>query len=296
MKRTWTIAIALLLAGGFARAADPVGLLTSVTGNVQLLRAGERAPAAARTADVIRAGDHLIAAGGARADFIYCPALQAGGLAGPGDLEFGPAAIKAVKGAVAGQRAIPGCRLPPVALSAASRQSAGLTRLRGSNLMLRSPSRTNVATLRPTFVWNAVDNATAYDVKVMDRDERMVWQQTVKSTRADYPAGSKELAWGEKYLWRVTARGGDDLLAETGTWFQVLPEEQAQRFRREADELERMLKENPRDEGPRFLLAFLYDENGLLDEAVHAYAQLRSADWAQARVQQLLGKLGWEAP
>ena len=68
----------------------------------------------------------------------------------------------------------------------------------------------------------------------------------------------------------MTAREGEDTLVEAVSFFQVLPNEKAEQVRATEDSLHQLLQDNPSDNGPRFLLAFLYEENGMVDEAATA--------------------------
>ena len=295
-----TIAVLLLLPLA-AAAQAPVGLLSSVSGRVQIVRAGLTDPAVARPADLLVAGDRVVTSGDAQATFLFCPQSRAAKILPGSEVEFAAGSFTVKKGKVAEERAVPTCRLPSnLALAAASQVQSGMLRLRGSNLLLRSPSRANVATLRPTFRWEAVDNAKAYDLKVLDREERILWRTSGSATEVQYAADAPALAWGQKYWWRVTAREGQDTLMEVGTYFQVLPAEQADEVRSAEAGLRRLIAENPSDSVPRFLLAFLYEERGILDEAAHVYQELASQTgsqpWVQVRLNELMNKLGWDRP
>ena len=96
----------------------------------------------------------------------------------------------------------------------------------------------------------------------------------------------------------MTARDGEDILMEVGSYFLVLPMEQADRVHSNEDNLRRMMQENPNDDGPLFLSALLYEENGMLDEAVQIYGELAQRivpqEWVQAHMAELINKLGWD--
>ncbi len=282
-----------------AAAAEPVGLLSIVSGNVQLLRAGQKAPVAARTADLVFAGDRVSTGRNSEASFLFCPQTRAAKITADSDVVFEAAGVTVRKGKLADERKVPSCRLPAnIALAAATQQQSGMVRLRGANLMLRSPARTSVADLQPLFRWSPVDNAKVYDVKLMDREERVLWRQTVPMTEVQYPADARPLEWGQKYWWRVAARDGEDTLTEAGSFFQILPADQAEHVRTSQANLRKMLEDSPGDNGPRFLLAFLYDENGMLDEAARMYGELSDRmgpqEWVQGRLIELMNKLGWD--
>jgi hypothetical protein len=283
-----------------ANGAEPVGLLSRVTGKVQILRAGQTAAVAARTADLIGAGDRITTGQNSEAAFIYCPELLAARIAAGGEVVFEGQRLRTIKGKLSDERKLPSCSLPSLALAAASRQQAGNTRMRGANLLLHAPSHVSVATPQPRFRWSAVDGATSYDLTITDREERVVWRHTTKSAEAEYPADAPPLNWGQKYWWRVTARAGQEMADEAVSYFQMLSAEQAGRVHAAERVLQQMLEDKGADDGPRFLLAFLYDENGMLDEAARLYAQLarqgNPPEWVQNRLAELMAKLGWDKP
>lgn len=283
-----------------APAADVVGLVSTVSGTVQIIRPGVPAPYPARVADLIAAGDRLVTGRNSDASFIFCPASKAGKVAADSDVEFQAKTFVAKKGKLTEERPLPSCKLPTtLTLAYASQQQAGMPRLRGAPLALKSPAQTQVASVTPQFNWTAVDSAKHYDIKLMDREERILWKQRVTSTQVIYPADAKPMAWGQKYWWRVTASDGEETINEATSYFQVLPVDQADAVRSAEATLRKTIQENPADNGPRFLLAFLYEENGILHEAALVYDELAQRmgpqDWVRSRRDELQVKLGWNA-
>ncbi len=293
MKR---ILILLLLPGIPAQAAGPVGLLSMVTGTVQIMRAGKAVPA--RIADLIMEGDVVVTGRNSEASFLFCPDARAAKISGESEALFDASAIKVRKGKLADDRKVSSCRLPTsLALSSGSQQQSGIVRLRGSDMRLRFPVRTSIANRRPSFGWSPVDNAKTYDVKLMDREERVLWRKTLTTNEIQYPADGPELEWGQNYQWRVEARNGDDVLTAADSLFKVLPADQAKQVISQESSLREAMTKSPDDNGPRFLLAFLYEENGMLDEAARAYNDLSTRigaqPWLQERLTDLMNKLSW---
>jgi hypothetical protein len=291
-------AVTLLGFCAVAQGAAPAGLLSMVSGNVQIVRAGEKTPHPARIADLISAGDRVVTGRQSEASFVFCPQLRAGKMPAETEVQFDADALRVLKGKLSEERKLPSCLLPSnLALAGASQLQSGMLRLRGSDLVLVSPSRTNITSLRPHFRWEPLDNATVYDLKVMDREERILWRQSISSTEVPYPQNAPTITWGQKYSWRVTARNVEEVLADAGSYFTVLPKEQADGVRSAEDSLRRMIQENPSDSGPLFLLAFLYDENGMLDQAAWTYSELAQTigpqQSIQSRLTELMNMLGW---
>jgi len=297
MSRRWMWLLCLV--APVLQAAEPVGLLSLVTGQVQIVRAGESAPVEARTADLLGAGDRVLTGANSEATFLFCPESRAAKMAAASEVQFDAESLTVKKGSLAEERKVPTCRLPAsLVLAAASKMRSGNLRLRGSGMVLRSPANTLVPTLTPSFRWDPVENAAAYEIKLEDREERILWKAEISGTEAQYPGDAATLAWGQKYRWRVTARTDGDAVGEAGSTFQVMPGDQAETVRHAVADLEQQRSGNPADNGPLFLLAFLYEDNGMLDEAVRVYGELAQRmgpqDWVQSRMNDLMGKLGWD--
>lgn len=277
--------------------AQTIGLLSMIRGEVKIVRAGQSTPVAARIADLLAAGDRVLTGAGGEAAILFCPESRATKLTANGEAEFSATALQLKKGKLADERKVPNCKLP-AALLAGNNKSSGMLRLRGAALVLRTPTRSNVAELKPEFRWDKYENATSYEVKLTDREERILWKQTLTATALPFPADSPALEPGQKYNWRVVAFENNENLADVGTNFTVLPASTASQVRQSEANLLALSKAAPDDSGPLFLLAFLYEDNGMLDAAARTYAQIKARmgeqDWVQGRLNEIMGKLGWD--
>ena len=293
-----TVLAAGLLTSALSAQAQTVGLLSMVKGDVQIVRAGQAAGAPARIADLLAAGDRVVTGAGGEATFLYCPESRAGKLLADGEAEFSAAALQVKKGKLADDRKVPNCKLPAALLASNSKQQAGMLRLRGAALVLRTPTRSSIAELRPNFRWDPYESATTYEVKLMDREERILWKKTLPGTELSYPGDAPALDPGQKYNWRVIAFENNESLADVGTNFSVLPAASVTSVKQAEDGLLALAKAAPDDSGPLFLLAFLYEDNGMLDAAARTYTQIKTRmgeqDWVQGRLNELMGKLGWD--
>src|SRR5580658_1859632 len=79
----------------------PVGLVSLVKGSVQIQRAGQKTPVAAKMADLVGTGDRLITGAGGEAVFIYCPDARSARLAAAGEVTFTANALQVTKGKLA---------------------------------------------------------------------------------------------------------------------------------------------------------------------------------------------------
>ena len=296
--------VTLIFFATFAMAASddqPIGLISMVKGSVQIQHAGSKSPVQAKMADLVGPGDHLITGAGGEAIFLYCPDSRSARLPASGEVTFTNAALQVNKGKLADERKIAGCRLPStLALSASSQQQVGLMKTRGLELSLHSPSQgVMIATPQPDFRWTPVKDAVKYEVTVRDREENTLYKATVTGTEVAYPASAPKLQPGQKYWWRVTAIGTEDKLVDAGDFFRTMPEDKAREFKASEADLKKQIAASPQDNGPRILLAFLYEDNGMYDAAACTYDALdRQAagnpTWIKSQLNTMLNKLGWD--
>ena len=99
---------------------EPVGLVL-LPGGAKLVRAGVETPLAAKSGDVLFAGDAMKTES-ARASFLYCPAKSSQALEPAGDVLFGPAQLKVRAGKLADTKPIASCFLPQVVRVAVASQ------------------------------------------------------------------------------------------------------------------------------------------------------------------------------
>ncbi len=103
---------ALLCLCAAAQAAAPVGILSMVSGKVQILRAGQKSPVPARTADLIGAGDRVLTGKSSEAAFLFCPESRAAKILANADVQFEATSVKVRKGKLGNEHKVPSCRLP----------------------------------------------------------------------------------------------------------------------------------------------------------------------------------------
>jgi hypothetical protein len=292
--------IVLLLAASLLADDAPVGLVSLVKGSVQLQHAGQKTSVPAKMADLVAPGDHLITGTGGEAAFLFCPESRAARLPPEGEVVFTASALEVAKGKLADDHKIAGCRLPAsLNLSAASQQQAGLVKSRGVEWGLRAPIEgVSVADARPRFTWEPEKQAVSYEVRVLDRNEQVLYKGKVTKPAFSYPAGAPALEAGAKYWWRVTAVGTEGPMDMKGSFFTTMPAVQAAQFHTSEEDLKKQAAANPKDTAPRILLAFLYEENGMYDAAAQAYDKLSSElpnnDWIKSRLIAMRAKLHWE--
>ena len=139
-------AAALGLGSGLAN-AQTVGLLSMVKGDVQITRAGQSAPAPAKIADLLAAGDRVLTGANGEATFLFCPESRAGKLLPGGEAEFTAAALQVKKGKLGDERKVPNCKLP-AALLAQIAPKVVRTRVAGIDVIAYRTAVEQIVTLR----------------------------------------------------------------------------------------------------------------------------------------------------
>jgi tetratricopeptide (TPR) repeat protein len=109
---------------------EPVGLILNAAGG-KVLRANTETPLAARSGDILFAGDSLKAIG-SPANFLYCPSKANQTLDAGGDVLLDAKALKVRTGKLDAPKPVNACFLPQVArVSIASQQHYGVSMTRG---------------------------------------------------------------------------------------------------------------------------------------------------------------------
>jgi hypothetical protein len=108
----------------------PVGLLM-LAGDARVLRGGTETPLAAKTGDIMFAGDALLA-GANSANFLSCPDKSSFLLAAGARAEFTETGVKAGNMALSGQKPVASCFLPQIVrVTTSSQQHYGVSMTRG---------------------------------------------------------------------------------------------------------------------------------------------------------------------
>ncbi len=97
------------------------------------------------------------------------------------------------------------------------RSAGGADVYRSTRLEVLAP-RGDLGTAPVELSWRAVPGASTYAVEVLEVDHNVLWRTTVRATRAPLPATvAAACVPGKTILWRVTARAGATVVADSGT-------------------------------------------------------------------------------
>ena len=146
--------------------------------------------------------------------------------------------------------------------------------------VLLSPVLTAVRSLRPTLRWESVPKAQEYKVRVVDKDDKIVWEGSAGAeTNLTLPEGV--LCRGQVYIWQVEAVTEERSFLSPAIGFWVLSEKEL----REVRQAEQKVK------GSALALASLYTRYGLYEEALAQLNDLAKMNPKNPFVQGLLHTL-----
>ena len=172
-------------------------------------------------------------------------------------------------------------RLP---LGHAFAESARVLRSAGDqqSFRLEEPVQRRILSDRPTFRWERLDGASAYQVTVFTEDEKVLARQSVRG-QAWRPETA--LPRGMRLAWQVMAERGKDRITAPASalppaYFEIVSSETAKR-----------LVEMARPGGSRMRLAVAYSREGLREEALETMNALLAENPQSAVAQQLRDSL-----
>jgi hypothetical protein len=278
----YVLTTALFVLG--ADPAPPVAMVLTTQGNVTLERDSAK-PHRLGAMDLLRPDDRLSAAADAEALLIFLADGQRERLKPKARATVGE---KGCKPADAIERQ-EGAKLPPPQLESlrelarSSRGAVGV--LRGEAppvpLLITPIYGATVLNERPALTWPATKDADIYKVQLLSGDgKRLIWKETTKEPHLAYPDKQKPLRQGVKYLWRVSARKGEDMEMEiVDSKFSIVTKIEA--------EVLAKLKPLAQSDDPAdwLLAAVIYEAHGVYGESLALYEKLAQKQPNEANYQ-----------
>jgi hypothetical protein len=229
--------LALTLLPTSSGLADPVAVIASVKGKVEVTSSRGGPAQRAAFGRPLERGDRIAVSPGGAATLFF----NDGNV-----IDLAEKSTLTVGGRVAGKTGgatAPG--LPGEVYASVTRFVAGGSRETGLVALseLRSapaeqdvpfligPRKTALITDRPAFSWRAVPGATRYKITVSSADRGELWSRDVDGLSLTFPAESAPLAAGDEYLWEVEAFSDLKSLRRESSVFQVLGTTQADAVR-----------------------------------------------------------------
>ncbi|MEO0124265.1 MAG: hypothetical protein ABIL69_09735 [candidate division WOR-3 bacterium] len=158
------------------------------------------------------------------------------------------------------------------AFSAAGERTGVKILVRGDEdslaLKVIEPGNTALITNKPDFIWHKFQNAQKYSI-VVQKMGNIIWQKTSTDTFLKYPEDVPELAPGS-YLLKIFALKGNDTLNSAERFFKILKPEVVSNI---ITALNNIKTQNPDSFTLNYLSARIYEENGLILDAIRAYEE-----------------------
>jgi hypothetical protein len=130
-----------------------------------------------------------------------------------------------------------------------------------------APRNSAIRSRSPSFSWQSGSHFDKYRVKLFGAGG-LLWQIDTDTTACAYPQGKEQLAPGEEYFWQVEGLGLVQTESSGNVGFSLLADSSTEALAKREAELTRSLTDDPHRASHSFLLASLYLEFGLIQEAV----------------------------
>jgi hypothetical protein len=266
----------------------PVAMVLEVEGRATLRR-GEAPARPLREADLLRPGDRVEAAEGARLSVVLL-ADGHGETVQPGrTVTVGPDGCAPADAVRRHEARLPQADLTALrGLARSSRGGVGVLRHgpEGEEVPAVTPLRgSRLLTNRPAFSWPAVPGATSYEVRLfaLQADRKPEWKATTTQTHLAYPEKQPPLPYNRTRYWEVTPLDKDGQpLPAIRSRFHVAPVAQIAQLAK--------LKLLARGSDPKdwLLAAASYEAVYAYDDALPLYEKLAARRPDQAAYQRAL--------
>lgn len=278
MNRTVLALVGVTVAASLQRCAAEVAMLSEVRGTVQVYQVGKDKWVKGTLMLLLAKGDKVKTGANSTAGVVFlssgareqllaeCVALvDSAGC----KVETGPAkkALPNLKSAVTNK----------LSTSRVAGGRSGGVLLRASedakSVILGSLFDTKTRAARPVFRWCPTEGADEYVVRLLDEDDKVVWEGKTKETSITYPDAAPALQPGVDYSWQVEARTEGKRQATGSGGFSLLAEDEGKAVQAALEELSQAAV-GEADPTVVILRAALLSEHELWDEVLECYFKL----------------------
>jgi hypothetical protein len=158
------------------------------------------------------------------------------------------------------------------------------------SVVLLAPRNSKIRSVTPTFSWQASSSIRKFQVKVFDKSG-MLWTKETDTTSFEYPSNQKPLRPGEMYFWQVDGAGRVETYPSGNVGFNVLSESELEALAAQEQTLSADFQDDLSGSSFSFLLGTLYQQHGLLHEAIAKFEAVAQRHPEAPKAYQVLGKL-----
>lgn len=158
------------------------------------------------------------------------------------------------------------------------------------SVVLLAPRNSKIRSVTPTFSWQASSSIRKFQVKVFDKSG-MLWTKETDTTSFEYPSNQKPLRPGEMYFWQVDGAGRVETYPSGNVGFNVLSESELEALAAQEQTLSADFQDDLSGSSFSFLLGTLYQQHGLLHDAIAKFEAVAQRHPEAPKAYQVLGKL-----
>ena len=265
MKR-WISALALMLGLAGAAVANPVGMVTHLTGKAEVRSASGGDWEPLRLMTKLEAGDSVrCAAGGEAIITVFASAEQCTVAAGT-TVTLDARGVQGAK-KIAG---LHGSGIQVARAMAGDRPNGFFARPAQSHQRLQATYPGWILEGERVFSWEPTPRAATYTFSLFDQNDNVVWSQRVTEPKAAYPADLPYFSLRRAYVWRLVPFGESGKPLPDSRWgiLTFLSKSDADQVSSEAKELEEQAKTEGDNVTSLILLAELYRSYGVLEKTL----------------------------
>jgi len=287
------ISLILVILGGYipVYAKGPVALVAGVKGNARLSRAGSKKTATLSMLEELSPGDKLFLGKNTEIRITFYKDTHSEVLKGQCIVEVSGNSIKLLKGSPSSIKVIPAYKgIKTLQSIKASSLKYGGTAARKNYIFIHAPRRI-VTTTRPTFKWEPLGRNQTYHISLEDRNGRKICDLSTKDNVLEYPGDISSLEHGKAYFFIVSRNKPFFESTTSRTAFQVIDERTDRIMKELKAQVEKQLKENPRDPGPGVVLLTFYLQNNIIEEAFNTCDKILRKDPGNKNIRKLMKEL-----
>ncbi|NQV72808.1 tetratricopeptide repeat protein [bacterium] len=278
---------------------DRIALVTEVSGDVALAKAGTSAFTKVDWGTPLFEGDRIRTAASSEAVVLFSNSNMLTISAGN---TFTVSAASVSSPALSGPvRAVDGELMAAASDLTLHRAGQGEIEVLGglrsggssSDIEVTFPRNSKITSSRPHFSWTSAGDFEEFKV-IVRSNEGEIWSEMTTETEMDYPASAPELVPGQTYFWQVEGEDMLDVATSPLVTFEVLSAEGLATIENGKAQITALFDGAKSSSGQLYMIGSMYVKQGLIADAITTFKQISESNPSAAMPHEILGKLYYE--